>query len=210
MARTTTLTGVIVTSTKKITLTGQIAIREKVNLSLTGYGVAGAADLVLAIVHNGALMAKLTPLVDYTTYFGGVLDLNTTEIVAVFDGMAANARVKMSLVLWDTTNECTIVNDWIMVANNPYDPDMEDTTPVDPIGNVEYAPMANGVTNGDSHDHNGGDGADLSTRYLLRVPPGANFRVATDGYTLELKDVVSGEWKTLILANGTLGVGAAL
>jgi hypothetical protein len=210
MARTTALTGVITLSTKKIALTEQIAIREKATISFTGYGAAGAADLILAIVYNGALMAKLQPMVAGSGIITGTLDLNTEEIVAVFSGMAANARVKMSIVIWDVTNECTLVNDWIWVQNNPYSTDMDDPTAVDPITPGTYALIANGVTNGDTHTHQNSDGADLSPYYVKRVTTGANFRIATDGLTIEMKDVVLGSWHTLILANGSLGVGPAL
>ena len=207
MSRTTELHGVIVLATKKIVLTEQIAIREQVTISFTGYGAAGAADLILAIVHEGALMALLQPMVAGTGIVTGVLDLNTEEIVDVFDGMAANAKVKMSCVVWDVTNECTLVNDWIWIENNPYDTAMDDPTPVAPITPGTYALIANGVTNGDNHDHNGGDGADLSDRYLLRVPPNAFFRVSTDGLDIELRDRLTNDWRTLILYNGALSVG---
>ena len=210
MARTTTLTGVITLATKQIVLTEQISIREQVNLHITGTGTAVANDLIAAIIFDGSLMALVQPLVDYTTYIGGVLDLNTTEIVAIFSGMSANTRRKCSFVIWDTTNECTLVNDWIWVQNNPYDSSMETPTAVDPIGGVLYAPIAKGVDNGNNHDHNGGDGADISDRFLLRVPPGANFRVSADGLTIEHKDVVLGTWHTFVLANGSYGPGPAL
>jgi hypothetical protein len=210
MARTTTLTGVVTLATKRVVLTGQVAIREKINLVLTGTGTAAASDLILALVHEGTLVAMLQPLVDYTTHFGGILNLNTEEIVAVFDSMAANAKVKMSIVVWDTTNSCTLVNDFITVQNNPYDSSMDDPTAVGTIGGVEYAPLENGVSNGDSHNHQNGDGADLSPYLIKRVPEGGFFRQSTDNLDIELRDRISNTWHTLILANGTLGIGPAL
>src|SRR3990167_9742989 len=188
MARTTTLTGVITLATKKIVLTEQIAIREQVTISFTGYGAAGAADLILAIVHEGALMALLQPMVAGTGIVTGGLDLNTEEIVDVFDGMAANAKVKMSCVVWDVTNECTLVNDWIWIQNNPYDTSMDDPTPVSPITPGTYALIANGVTSGDSHTHQSGDGASLDTYYIRRTQTGAFFRQSTDNLDIEIRD----------------------
>jgi hypothetical protein len=60
-----------------------------------------------------------------------------------------------------------------------------------------YAPAANGVTNGDSHDHNGGDGAQIAYSALSGLPalgkvlqvvggassPGSNVSIATDTWT---------------------------
>ena len=210
MSRTTTLTGVITLPNKQIALTEQIAIREQANIHFTGYSPAGPADLILAIVYDGALMAKLQPMVDYTTYAGGVLSTNTTQIVAVFEGMAANARVKMSIVVWDVTNKNALVNDWIWIQNSPYDPSMQDPTPVDPITPGIYALIENGVTHGDGHIHQTGDGGDLKPYFIARIPAGGFFRQSADGLDLELRDRVDGSWRTLILANGSLGVGPSV
>jgi hypothetical protein len=207
---TTNLNGVITLADKTCELVGRVAIREKVNLILTGYGTAGATDLHAAIVYDGALMAHLTPLVNYGTYIGGELSTNTTEIVAEFSNMSTAAHKRMSFVIWDTTNSCLLVNDWIKVYNNPYDPSMADPTPVEPIGGVDYAPLANGVTNGNTHTHQNGDGADLATYYIKRSEAGAFFRQSSDNLDIELLDRVNGTWHTLILANGTLGIGPAL
>jgi len=209
MPRTTNLTGVITLASKQIAITEQIAIREKVNLVLTGYGTAGAADLLIAIVHDGALMAILQGLTDYTTYIGGVLNLNTEEIVAVFDNMSANAKVKMSIVIWDLTNECTLVNDFLLIQNNPYNSSMDDPTPVDPITPGTYALIANGVTNGDSHTHQNGDGASLDPYYIRRSQTGAFFKQSSDGLDLMLRDRLTGEWRALILYNSAISLGPA-
>ena len=210
MARTTNLLGVITLSTKKISLTNQVAIREKANLHFTGYGTAGASDLICAITYEGALMALLQPMVDHTTYIGGVLNLNTVEIVAAFANMPSNARIKMSIVVWDTTNSCTLVNDFIQVQNNPYDSTMETPAPVDTIGGVDYAPLENGVTNGDNHTHQNGDGASLDPYYIVRIPAGGFFRQSTDNFDIELRDRATGTWHPLLLVNGTLGIGDAV
>jgi|GEM_PF-3923925 len=210
MAGTTNLTVVIDLTTKTVTLTGKVSIRENVILHITGYGTAGAADLHCAIVYDDSLMAHLTPLVNYTTYIGGTLSTNTTEIVAEFSRKSSAAHLRMSFVIWDTTYNCLLVNDWIKVYNNPYDPSMADPTAVDPIGGVEYAPLANGVTGGDSHTHENGDGASLSSYYMRRTPTGGFFRQSTDGNDIELKDRILGTWHTLLLANGSVSVGPAV
>lgn len=46
-------------------------------------------------------------------------------------------------------------------------------------GDLRYAPLAKGVTNGDSHDHNGGDGGTIDYSYLGNIP--ASFTPASHG-----------------------------
>ena len=205
MSRTTILYGDIDLTTKKIDLTDQIAIREKIELNFTGYGTAGASDLICAIVYDGELMALLQPMVDHTTYIGGVLDTNTQEIVAVFDNAAPNCKIKMTLVVWDTTNSNMLVNDFVWVEQNPYDPSMETPTSVGTIGGVQYAPLANGVTNGNSHTHQNGDGALLDPYYLRTdAANGEKYRRNADGIHLDLKDEIDGHWYTITLNNGAI------
>lgn len=210
MSRTTTLTGVITLATKKIVLTEQVAIREQIDLSFTGFGTAGAADLICAIVYEGALMAKLQPM---TGGGGGpltgVLDLNTTQIVAPFANMAANARIKMVLVIWDVTNADCLLNDFIWIENNPFAVGMVDPTPVAPITPGTYALIANGVQGGSGHVHQTGDGGDLTPYFIARVPAGGFFRQSSDGLDIVLCDRLTGEWKPLILYNGSLSTGPA-
>lgn len=210
MGGTTDLTIVVDLTTKTAVFTGRIAIRESIALHITGTGVAGASDLHAAIVYDESLMAHLTPLVDYSTYFGGTLSTNTEEIVAEFNNISSAGHKRMTFVIWDTTNSCLLVNDWIKVYNNPYDDSMADPTAVEPIGGVDYAPLANGVTNGDSHTHQNGDGAELSDYYIAREPDGAFFRQSDDGLDIELRDRALGTWHPLLLVNGVIGIGDAV
>jgi hypothetical protein len=209
----TTATIACTISTKKATVTGTLALRETVAVTLTGTGTYGAADLVLGIVDNGTLLATIAQG-GFTgtgpSSITGNLNLNTTEMVAFFSEDVGRTKRYPQLCIWDITNQALVVNDKIEVLNNPYSTDMDDPTAADPIGHGDYAPIENGVTNGDDHTHQNGDGADLSTYYVKRVTTGANFRIATDSLTIELKDVVLNTWHTLILANGSLGTGPAL
>jgi hypothetical protein len=168
MARTTDLAVAITLSTKTAVFTGQIAIREKINLSITGYGTAGATDLCVGLVFDGVLIAKTQGLTTGTA-FTGILDTNTEEAVAALGDAAANTKIKCSFVIWDTTNSCLLVNDWIYVLQNPYNTGMADPSVVEPIGHGEYAPIENGVTNGDAHSHNNGDGAQIDHTDLSNI-----------------------------------------
>ena len=168
MSRTTTLDIAITLSTKKAVFTGDIAIREKVDLVVSGFGTAAAADLIVALISDGVLIALLQGLTTGTTYTG-TLDLNTQEAVDLFDHCPANASKKVFCVIWDETYNCLVLTDWLWIKNNPYDSDMEDPVAVDPIGGVTYAPISKGVDGGNSHDHLGGDGGTIAHSSLSGV-----------------------------------------
>lgn len=48
-----------------------------------------------------------------------------------------------------------------------------------PEGNAAYAPIAKGVTNGDSHDHNGGDGAQINHTTLSNIGTNTHAQIDT-------------------------------
>jgi hypothetical protein len=206
MSRTTTLHVVVDLATKGAVFTEEIAIREQVDLNIVGTGTAGASDLIAAVIFDGNLMALLQPLVSHAGYIGGVLDLNTSEIVAIFEGLSANAKRKCVFVIWDTTNECCVCNAFLMIGNNPYDPSMSDPTPVPPITPGVYALVANGVTGGSGHTHQNGDGADLTPYFLAAVAgsSGRKFRLNADGIHIDLCDDVTATWGMLTVQNGAL------
>ena len=49
----------------------------------------------------------------------------------------------------------------------------------DARGDARYAPIANGVTNGDSHDHSGGDGAQIAHTALSSVGTNTHAQIDT-------------------------------
>lgn len=81
----------------------------------------------------------------------------------------------------------------------------------DSVHNANYAPIAQGVTNGDSHDHNGGDGAAISlTAAVTGTLPVGNG--GTGATTLTDGGILLGSGSGAItamaaLANGTIVVG---
>jgi hypothetical protein len=203
MATKHTCTLTIDVSEKTVTQSGVMGIRETIDVILVdsednGYG---AADLRLWIIGkiNGTrtLLAKCetftetdgtgVPTAD-TGIFEGELDLNTEElcgaddVTGYFDGFHDQAIRSASMVVQDVTNQDTLVNDQIELQNCPLEDSMADPNPVDPIVAVDYAPLANGVTNGDSHNHNGGDGDTISHLHLS--DKGTNTHADIDAWKL--------------------------
>lgn len=64
----------------------------------------------------------------------------------------------------------------------------------DARGDARYAPVAKGVTNGDSHDHSGGDGAQISYSTLSNLPTlGTAAATAATDYAVAAKGVTNGD-----------------
>jgi len=160
---------------KECEVVGLPGIREVIDVRLTNTLTYGASDLTLAIIGkmNGtnALMAIATNFVTNATasYFSDDLNLNTVSLIAAFNKLADQVAKPFTVVLWDTTNHDTLLNDIIEIQNNPFTVGMSVATNVTPIGNVQYAPLTNGVTNGDAHDHLNGDGGTIAHSSLSGI-----------------------------------------
>jgi len=128
-------------ATKGATLSGQIAIRETISLSVTSFGGTVASSLRLGICKKGELFASCNEFTTGETIFTGELDMNTEELVDVFGNKAGNGTMDFELALWDILNDRLLVNTTISVMNNPYSEGMADPTTVDPIaypGEAEF------------------------------------------------------------------------
>lgn len=218
-------------TTKEATLTGVIAVRETVDLTLVGGTVAHAAGYRLALISNedDPTDDDVTPLAVCNTFAPsgsailGELDLNTTELVAYFAGYSGRQMRCCYVAIWDVTRDNLVACDTIQIMNNPYRTGMEDPTPSDPIGG---GPV-DGVTNGDTHDHYGGDGAQIDhttlsnigilTHLQLEASLSAAhnlitaIRAGTASGTvtsLALKDTADGKFYSVTLVGGVLTVGS--
>ena len=169
---------------KEMDVTGLPGIRETINVRLTNTLTYAAADLRFALIgiSNGtnALMATCTNFSDMTGYFEGELDLNTVALTNFFVNMSHQATRDLTAVLVDSVNNDTLVNDAIEVQNNPYTEGMGAPETVDPLLAVTYAPLANGVSNGDSHDHSGGDGAQIDHTTLDNIGTHTHAQIDTE------------------------------
>ncbi len=64
----------------------------------------------------------------------------------------------------------------------------------DARGDLRYAPLAKGVTNGDNHDHSGGDGAQIAYSSLSGLPTlGTAAATAATDYAVAAKGVTNGD-----------------
>jgi len=147
MAAGATITNAILTvdlSNKTYSATATLAIRETVYVKLANIGESAATNLCLRLVRETNAYANATNFVasDSTNAYGA-LDLNTTELVNYFTGLNPTASRQFSLAVWDTSLGRLLVNDYISVQNNPYDPTMPGPSPVGVIYLVD-APSTNG------------------------------------------------------------------
>lgn len=75
-------------------------------------------------------------------------------------------------------------------------------------GDAQYAPIANGVTNGDSHDHSGGDGAQIAYSGLSGLPT-LGSAAATDSTAYEAAGAIATH-AALTTTHGISSFGATL
>ena len=117
----TDLTITITAATKKASTSGQVAVRETVDVTITNIGSSSAENLMLAIIDGTNLVAAASSFTNLSGAASGELNLNTVEPTNVF----AHAKVGRSsrefdIVVWDTDADALLANDTIEILNNPY------------------------------------------------------------------------------------------
>ena len=128
------LTLTIDLTTKEVSTTGQIAIREDVTVKIYGANAVTTYDVIeLGLLKGGTLLASLDTFTDETTYFQGTLSLSTEELVELFGNKSGRTTYNLELTLWDTNENRLLINDHLEVMNNPYDDEMTEPTAIDPI-----------------------------------------------------------------------------
>jgi hypothetical protein len=106
---------------KKATITGDAAVRETVDLEITGIGSENATNWYVMLISGTNMMAIATNLTQTVSTAYGELNLNTVELTNHF----ANAKIgradrKFDFVIWNTVSSNLIANDTIELLNNPY------------------------------------------------------------------------------------------
>ena len=165
----TQITVTIDTLTKRITAqTGVMSIRETVELTIIGGTVADYSGYRLWITHpsSDSTLASCNAFTeDGDGYATGTLNLNTTELIAFFSGYRGRGQIRFFMSMYDITNDNYVLLDGVMILNCEYQVGMDEPTAADYIGGVPVE----GVTNGDTHDHYGGDGGQIDHIRLANI-----------------------------------------
>lgn len=164
-------------TSKEITIVGEIAIREQVDVTITNLGTTTAANLTLRIKdRTGTTMAVEAGFTASGATAIGVLDLATTELVAYFASMGARATRTFKIGIWDNVTNDLLANDNIRLMNNPF---------------------TAGSDTSASND----------ATYIQREPANGSFRTDENGQHLQLWDSGISKWRTLMVYNGVVALG---
>jgi len=117
---------------KEASITGTPGLRETIDVRLTNTLTYAADDMCVYVVGKTnavtLVVAQCATFTDQTGYFSGELDLTTTNLIAQFEGLHDQAEKVFTVLLVDTANKDTLVNDIITIKNNPYISGMEAPT----------------------------------------------------------------------------------
>ena len=117
----TDLTITITAATKKVTLSGQVSVRETVDVTITNIGSSSAENLLLGIIDGTNLVAAGSSFTNLSGAAVGELNLNTEELTNVFaKATVGRSKRTFDLVVWDTDAYALLANDTIDILNNPY------------------------------------------------------------------------------------------
>lgn len=115
---------------KKAVVTGDICVRETVDVVITNYGSYSPTNLLMGIIEDTNLLAASSgfTLVDGAAF--GEISLNTSNLVEVFrNSRIGRSDKKFDLIIWDTQENSLLVNMPVSILNNPYTTNM-----ISPIG----------------------------------------------------------------------------
>jgi len=127
------------------------------NYVLTADGLGGAAwEAVSSGISDGATLST-----GLTFPIAGlhILDTNGSHDLIVSPGSNLTADRTFTITTGDANRTLTLAADASISGTNTGDQDLSG-----------YAPLAKGVTNGDSHDHSGGDGGQIAYSTLSGLP----------------------------------------
>jgi len=175
-------------------LTGGGDLSEDRTIALSGISSMGSGNQIIALVSDASTLAFKTVTAGANVT---VTHTDTTVTIAATDT--------------DTTDHGALTG----LSDDDHTQYHNDTR-----GDARYAPIAKGVTNGDSHDHSGGDGAQVDhgglagltdddhTQYLLRQPT-ANQVINESGgdYDLRIEGDTDSYLFFLNAGTGRIGIG---
>ena len=132
------------TDTKAITLSDRLALYEsrKVTVSTASGDTWPAGDYTLALTYAGRNMGSVV-LTYNSGALSGTLNLNTTELAAVF-AILARKRIALDLTLWDDSNHIA----WGRGKVDVYYTEFTEATPSATVEVADYYTGSTSITNG--------------------------------------------------------------
>ena len=125
----TTTSITVDTTNKTISVSGDMAVRERVAVVLLGCSAADAAGVVLNVLNpvNSAILAVCDSFTKDGTHFDGTLDLDTDAMVLQFAVSKPGENRKFLLQVFNkvAANQSLIAADWIYVMMNPWTAEVE-------------------------------------------------------------------------------------
>jgi hypothetical protein len=130
MSATSVCTITVNLTTKKVSYSAAMTIREKVAVTITGATGATAAGLLLRVLKpdDQAEMAVCDSFTASGDDFVGSLDLSGDDLADEFDGDDAQKVRAFMLQCWNNTDENEVVTDKCVIQNNPLTAAIEATT----------------------------------------------------------------------------------
>jgi hypothetical protein len=121
MSATSVVTITVDLDKKTVSKSGVMCIREKVSVVISGASAADVTGIVLRVIEPCGFteMAKCDSFTPSGATFVGTLDLSGDDLAGEFsDDTADKTRVFM-IQVWNTVDEDLIINDRILIMNNP-------------------------------------------------------------------------------------------
>lgn len=204
----------IVSSTTGQQATGTLLVEEYLDSNKEpSWGIRISLWDYIANTEGGALPSTIERSAPYTplntSQFSAILSATDNNIQAAMDtlddhdhsGLATTEGIQDTVGAMVSSNTETGITVTYDDTNGKLNFDAQTA------GDARYAPIAKGVTNGDSHDHNGGDGAAITDANLSTSDITTNdASTSKHGFLKKLSNVASefisgtGSWTRLISA----------
>ena len=130
MSATSVCTITVSLATKLVTYSGDMTIREKVGVTVTGATGATAAGLLMRVLKpdDQVEMAVCDAFTASGSDFVGTLDLSGTALAAEFSGDDPMKKRAFILQFFNLTDENEIITDRVYIMNNVFTLALQNTT----------------------------------------------------------------------------------
>lgn len=119
-------------ATKKVTVSGSLAIREKVTVTLVNLGESTASNLSLRLLNGAETMAFCLTFTASGDTAVGTMDLSATALIAIFDADEdrPDAKRQLHITVWDKGVRKCLVHHQVDISNCVYTTTMTAPTPL--------------------------------------------------------------------------------